>query len=479
MLFLDKLIEHQESYPDAFALVSSSRKVTYYELAEIVKSGSIDLMSRNILPGDVVGISIHNELEHMIASLCLLSIGASQIVLASHDTEELRKKLANRAGMKFVLTDKADYELDNISTLKWDNIDFHKANSLPVLKNNQGRLFLSTSGTTGSANLILFTEVQLSLQAMRHQDYKNERLLRLAHVEYNASKRHRLYSLWNGGANFFSPSFKIQEAMAFAAAHHISYLDISRMHVRELIALNNPSLFLGISIRTGGAEVPNELRKLFLSNVSSSLYVRYATTETGAIAMATPSNHNDDEATSGFPLDNVDVQIVDSSGIIKQKGEVGEIRLRAPGMATEYYDNPAQTELRFRGGWFYPNDMGYLTDDGQVVIICRKDDMINLNGINIFPADIERVLESHPSVSRAVALGIPSTTHGQIPVAAVMLNEGHMISELDLYEFAREYLALRHPRKILILDKFPVNHQGKVVRHELKLLFSGGKNKKC
>lgn len=474
MVFLNKLREYQQSRPTATALVSSNRRVAYSELADMVKSGAIYLKSQNVLPGSVVGISIHDELEHMIASLCLLAIGAFQVVLANHDTDDLRKKLSSRVDMKFVLTDKEDYETD-IPILIWKNIDFNNPNHLTLLKKDQGRLFLSTSGTTGSANLLLFTEDQLALQAMRHQDYKNERLLRLAHVDYNASKRHRLYSLWNGGANFFSPSFKISEAIAFAAKHNVSYLDISRMHVSELIALNNPSLFSGMSIRTGGAEVPNELRKSFLSNVSSSLYVRYASTETGAISMATPSNHYDDEATSGYPVDNVDIQIVDANGNILQAGEFGEIRVRAPGMARGYYDNPAQSELRFRAGWFHPNDMGYLRNDGQLVIICRKDDMINLNGINIFPVDIERVLESHPSVNRAVALGIISATHGQIPVAVVKLNDGAMISEADLYTFAREHLAIRHPRKILILDQFPINHQGKVVRNELKALFSSGK----
>ena len=186
--------------------------------------------------------------------------------------------------------------------------------------------------------------------------------------------------------------------------------------------------------------------------------------------MATPQNHNDD-ATSGFPVINVDIEVVDGAETVLEKGQVGEIRVRAPGMATEYYDNIAQTQLRFRGGWFYPNDMGYIREDGQLVIKGRKDDMINLNGINIFPADIEQVLESHFAVKRAVALGIDSCIHGQIPVAAVELIDESLVSEVVLMDFARAHLALRYPRRIKFVENMPINHQGKILRHEIKKLF--------
>jgi acyl-coenzyme A synthetase/AMP-(fatty) acid ligase len=242
------------------------------------------------------------------------------------------------------------------------------------------------------------------------------------------------------------------------------------MHVNELIAMSNPSLFSGMRIRPGGAEVPSQLRQSFLNNVSQSLYVRYATTETGAIAMATPSHH-DEDATSGYPLDDVEIQVVDHEEKILPKGEVGEIRVSAPGMATAYYDSVAQTQLRFRGGWFYPNDMGYIRDDGQLVIKGRKDDMINLNGINIFPVDIERVLESHPEVKRAVALGIGSSIHGQIPVAVVELIDVNGVTDVALQDFARAHLALRYPRRIKFVENMPINHQGKILRHEIKKLF--------
>lgn len=472
MLFLNKLIEHQASRPSVYALANDRRKLAYSELARTVKNVTHYLASQGVLPGMVVGISITDEVDHMVASLSLLAIGAVQVTFASHESDEARKLLAERVGLSLLLTDNSDVMLSNTPILVWDDLFFYRESAPELLDKSdvQGMLFLSTTGTTGGSNLILFTEQQLSLQAMRHIDYRDERLLRIAPVEYNTSKRHRLYSLWNGGENFFRPSSKIAEVVEYAKAHDVTCFDISRMHVTELIAMSNPQLFSGMRIRPGGAEVPAKVRQLFLSKVSQSLYVRYATTETGAIAMATPSHH-DEDATSGYPLDDVEIQVVDHEDKILPKGEVGEIRISAPGMATAYYDSVAQTQLRFRGGWFYPNDMGYIRDDGQLVIKGRKDDMINLNGINIFPADIERVLESHPEVKRAVALGIDSSIHGQIPVAVVELIDENGVSEVALQDFARAHLALRYPRRIKFVENMPVNHQGKILRHEIKKLF--------
>lgn len=198
--------------------------------------------------------------------------------------------------------------------------------------------------------------------------------------------------------------------------------------------------------------------------------MRYATTETGAISMCLPSEH-DADATCGMSLPGTEVEIVDGDGRQLPPGAIGEIRVKTRGMATGYLDNPEQTRDRFREGWFYPGDIGYLRSDGRVVVQGRKDDMINLNGINIFPADIERVLEQHPAVQAAAALPLKSVVHGQIPVAAVELVAGAHATAAELGEFARDRLALRAPRRILVMDALPRNNQGKILRRDIMGLF--------
>jgi len=143
----------------------------------------------------------------------------------------------------------------------------------------------------------------------------------------------------------------------------------------------------------------------------------------------------------------------------------------ASGMATGYVDNPSQTAQRFRDGWFYPGDVGTLRGDGQLIVQGRRDDMIVLNGLNIFPAEIERVLERHPSVAEAAALPLPSTVHGQIPVAAVVLRAGESVTAAELRRFCHQHLGLRTPRRVLVLDQLPKNSQGKTMKRDLANAF--------
>jgi long-chain acyl-CoA synthetase len=330
-------------------------------------------------------------------------------------------------------------------------------------------LFLKTSGTTGDMNIVAFREQQIAAQADRHHDYAGERLLRLASIEHNNSKRHRLYCVWAGGTNVFRPR-EATDIVDFSLRHAVSCLDISRMHASDLAASGNAHELAGVKLRTGGSEVPFDVRRRIQDKVTRNLYVRYAATECGGVAMARPGEH-DAEATVGRLLNGVDLQIVDADDNTLPPGSVGEIRLRAPGMATEYFDSPDESARRFRQDWFYPGDVGYLRGDGQLVVQGRKDDMIILNGLNIYPAEIERVLESHPAVSVAAALSLPSRIHGQIPVAAVELHPNAVVTTSELQHYARQHLALRSPRRILILARLPRNPQGKIMRREIRLSF--------
>jgi acyl-coenzyme A synthetase/AMP-(fatty) acid ligase len=189
--------------------------------------------------------------------------------------------------------------------------------------------------------------------------------------------------------------------------------------------------------------------------------------------MAGPGEHAEEDCT-GRPLSGVVVEIVDPSQGQCRRGERGEIRLKAPGMANGYLDNLEQTQKRFRDGWFYPGDVGSLAEDGTLFVHGRTDDMMILNGVNIFPAELERALESHPAVKAAAALPISSAVHGQIPVAAVELAVPGSISARELQLFANEHLGLRAPRRILIVPELPRTGQGKLLKRELAKLFAPG-----
>lgn len=136
-------------------------------------------------------------------------------------------------------------------------------------------------------------------------------------------------------------------------------------------------------------------------------------------------------------------------------------------MATSYLNAPTETAKRFVDGWFVPGDIAWFRADGQLVIAGRSDDMMILNGMNIFPMEIERVLELHPAVRAAAALSIDSPVHGQIPVAAVQLEAAAAIDVAELLAHARQRLGLRAPRRIIVVSELPRASDGKIKRRAL------------
>jgi acyl-CoA synthetase (AMP-forming)/AMP-acid ligase II len=471
LTFLSRLQDLARERPDHPALVSADRVILFRELALLVEAAAAHL--DGVMPdnGRPVGVTITDEIEHLVAVLGLMAAGRSVITLGSHETEPSRATLAARAGVTLVLADADHGAPQGVAAAIWPgSLALPPAISpRPAGPAMSPTLLLSTSGTMGGANLIPFSEAQIALQSLRHPEYDTERLLRLASIEYNNSKRHRLYCLWMGGTNVFRPAGALASAIDFALDHDVSCLDISRMHVSEILTLPDPARLKDVKVRTGGSEVPWDLRRRVLAEVTPQLFVRYATSEFGAVAMAGPGDH-DEEAPCGRPVSGVALEVVDDDGPLAV-GEIGEIRLRAEGMATGYFENPEMTALRFRDGWFYPGDAGRLRPDGQVVVLGRKDGMINLNGINIFPAEIEQVLERHPDVAASAALPIASGIHGQIPVAVVELKPGATVTTAGLMAYAREKLAVRTPRRILIVEAMPRNPQGKILRGEIAYLF--------
>ena len=459
-----RLDEHARERGAHRAIVLEGLSIDYVGLRRLVGQTIVALAKDGVTPEDVVGIQVADEVRHLVLSLAVLGLGATQLTLPTHDSHQLNATVARRAAASRVLLDVDAGRL----------VDLHSQGTSPDLPSGpigepEGRLYLRTSGTTGDMNIVSMSEAQLAAQSLRHADYAAERLLRLASIEYNNSKRHRLYCVWAGGTNVFRPRGPL-DIVDYCVRHEVTCLDISRIHAADLLNVNEVHRLSDVKVRTGGSGVPYSVRWAIEERVTPLLFVRYAATECGGISMAGPGEHDEDESV-GSPLDGVRVQIVDGEGRLQATSEAGHIRVMAPGMAVGYLDSSNDTARRFRDGWFYPGDVGSLREDGSLVIHGRSDEMIIFNGLNIFPSEIERELAAHPAVVAAVALGLPSGVHGQIPVAVVQLAQGSTVSERDLVKHGRASLSLRAPRRIILVDAIPVGPHGKIQRGALARLF--------
>ena len=175
----------------------------------------------------------------------------------------------------------------------------------------------------------------------------------------------------------------------------------------------------------------------------------------------------------GKVIPTVAARVVDEEMNDVPIGEVGEIVYRAPTLMSGYWNNPEATAEAFHGGWFHSGDLVRMDDEGYVWVVDRKKDMIISGGENIYCAEVENVLASHPAIVEVAVIGRPHEKWGEVPVAVAAVTEENLRIE-DLDEFLRERLArYKHPKGLEIVDALPRNPAGKVLKTELRTRYGG------
>ncbi|WP_063041955.1 fatty-acid--CoA ligase FadD5 [Nocardia grenadensis] len=176
----------------------------------------------------------------------------------------------------------------------------------------------------------------------------------------------------------------------------------------------------------------------------------------------------------GKVIPTIQARIVDDEMNDVAPGEVGEIVYRGPTMMSGYWNKPEATADAFAGGWFHSGDLVRQDDEGFVYVVDRKKDMIISGGENIYCAEVENVLFSHPKIREAAVIGKAHEKWGEVPVAVVALNDpADALTLAELESFLNENLArYKHPKELVLVAELPRNASGKVVKVELRKLDS-------
>ncbi len=173
---------------------------------------------------------------------------------------------------------------------------------------------------------------------------------------------------------------------------------------------------------------------------------------------------------AGRPLPNVQLRIMANDREVPAK-EPGEIMLRGPIITPGYFGQPEATAAAFRDGWFATGDYGYVDGEGYLYVLDRRSDLIISGGENIYPAQIEAVLQEHGAVAEAGVYGVPDEQWGQLPAAFVVLREGASASEEVLLAYLATRLAhYQTPKEIRFIGSLPRTSSGKLIRRELPYL---------
>jgi len=194
----------------------------------------------------------------------------------------------------------------------------------------------------------------------------------------------------------------------------------------------------------------------------------WGSTETAGIALAMPFDVSSKIGSSGIPCKYYQAKIVDDNGNSVPAGEVGEMIVRGKGVCTSYYANEVETKRNFKNGWYYTNDMFWKDADGFFYFAGRKNGMMKVAGMKVFPVEIEDILIQHPLIKEVCVINADDPLHGEIPKAIVVLEkDGALTKEEIRSNLATRLAAYKVPRIIEFRQFLPRNPVGKILVNQI------------
>jgi malonyl-CoA/methylmalonyl-CoA synthetase len=227
---------------------------------------------------------------------------------------------------------------------------------------------------------------------------------------------------------------------------------------------------------SGSAPLPEPLFHRFKEQTGHTLLERYGMTEAGMIA----SNPYDPEhrkvKSIGFPLNGVAIRVVGKDGRDVKSGEVGEVWIKGNNVFKGYWNQPEKTAESFEGGWFKSGDLGYQDPEDllRLYLAGRAKELIITGGYNVYPKEIENILEDHAAVQEAAVFGLAHEDFGEQVAAAVVLKEGSSLEASELINFCKTRLVgYKCPQKIFFPLVLPRNTMGKIQKQVLQKEYEG------
>jgi len=238
--------------------------------------------------------------------------------------------------------------------------------------------------------------------------------------------------------------------------------------------LNNTDLSSLRLCTVGGQTMPVAKMKSVVELFNCPLVELWGMTEIAGLGTTFYTDSDARMGSIGLPLPGVDARIANTedASITLPAGELGELMIRGPIVMMGYFNNDVATcETIEADGWLHSGDIAYIDEQGYIFIVDRKKDMILTGGYNIYPAEIERVISTHPGVAMVAVGSIPDEIKGEVPKAYVVLKQGVTTEFSAVIAYCRQYLAAyKIPRQIQFVEDLPKTSTGKIMRRALHSL---------
>ena len=225
------------------------------------------------------------------------------------------------------------------------------------------------------------------------------------------------------------------------------------------------------AVFSGSAPLPEDTRRRFEEKTGARIFEGFGMTESSPATHANPVMGKRKTGTVGLPFPDTDCRIVDLVDGTKELpvGQEGELAIRGPQVMLGYWNKPEETAVTLRDGWLHSGDLAVMDEEGYFRIVGRKKDMILASGYNVFPDEIDNVLNDHPAVAESCTIGVPDEKRGETVRAFVVIEVGAKVTEGDLEVHCREFLAAyKVPRVFSFRDELPKSAMMKLLRRTLR-----------
>jgi long-chain acyl-CoA synthetase len=483
--------------PEAAALISRNRTITYGELVDSADRLRGGLAGLGITDGDRVALICGNGHPFVIAYLACVGLGAAVVPLnPTSPPAELERELA-AVGARAVVVDRSaagwrDVDRTGLGSIEHviavdtdvldDGVAFDDvlaAAPLPVanVAPDHVAALMFTSGTAGSPKAAMLTHG--NLLANVEQAWSTTRRVGPDDVVYGAVPLFHIFglnvvlgfSLSVGAAVLLVQRFDPVAALESIRARGVTVIPGAPALWAAFVELEDapPDAFATVRLAlSGAAKLPVPVAERMLERFGVAIAEGYGLTEASPVVTSSaglPPRFG----SAGKVLAGVELRLVDEDGEDALVGDVGQVWVRGPNVFAGYLDDPEATaRVLTPDGWLRTGDIGVCDDDGWLYLVDRAKDLVIVSGFNVYPAEVEEVLAEHPGVAEVGVAGVHHDATGEAVVAFVVREPGSDVDETELGEHARNHLArYKCPSRIVFVDQLPRNPMGKLLRREL------------